>query len=163
MRRSLPFVLALCVLGASVVRADPSEWVGEMAPPIRARPLETDQEVGLEAYRGRVVVLAFVATWCGACRRIAPSLDALYEERRGDGLIILALSHEARGRVRAHVAEHEPAIPWLQCTGRTAVRYGADGLPTLVVIDRGGRVRAVYQGATGEIVERLRRVVGSLL
>jgi len=122
-----------------------------------------DREVNLDAYRGRVVVLAFVATWCGACRRMAPHLDALLEEHQADDFAILALSHESRTRIRAHVAEQNPTVPWLQCTGRTAVRYRADGLPTLVVIDRDGQIRAAYQGAAGGVVERLRRAVSALL
>jgi len=73
------------------------------------------------------------------------------------------MTHEPRDRIRAHVTRQEPAIPWLQCTGRTALRYGADGLPTLVLIDRRGVVRAVYQGATDDIVGRLRRAVQVLL
>jgi len=156
-------VLAALGLAASIAAAQPSELIGAPAPAIRARPLESDREVTLEAYRGRVVVLAFVATWCGACRRMAPNLDALLDDHRDEGLEVLALTHESRTRIRAHVQQRSPRIPWLQCTGRTAVTYGADGLPTLVVIDRAGRVRATYQGARDGTADRLRRAVESLL
>lgn len=163
MKRAWPFALALVLGVASVARAGPTELIGSEAPDLRARPLENDREVSLEAYRGRVVVLAFVATWCGACRRMAPTLDALQREHQAAGLTVLGLTHEPRDRIRAHVARREPQIPWLQCTGRTAVRYGADALPTLVVIDRAGRVRAAYQGATDDVVHRLRRSIAALL
>ena len=143
--------------------ADPSDLVGRAAPPVRARPLHSDREVELSRYRGRVVVLAFVATWCGACRRMAPELDALQARYADRGLTVLALSHEPRRRLRAHVGDAPRRYPWLQCTGRTAVQYGADGLPTIVVIDRDGRVRAAHQGATPDVVSRLRADVESLL
>lgn len=162
MRRAL-VACALCLGLAAVGRADPGHLIGSRAPTIRARPLESDREVGLDDYRGQVVLLAFVATWCGACRRMAPHLDTLYLEHREEGLAILALTHEPRGRIRAHVTRAEPRIPWLQCTGRTALRYGADGLPTLILIDRRGQVRATYQGATDDIVARLRRTLRALL
>ncbi|MCA9608178.1 MAG: TlpA family protein disulfide reductase [Myxococcales bacterium] len=162
-KRLWPFLVALLLGVASVAQAGPTELIGAMAPAIRARPLENDHAIELEAYRGRVVVLAFVATWCGACRRMAPTLDALQREHQAAGLTVLGLTHEPRDRIRAHVARREPQIPWLQCTGHTAVEYGADALPTLVVIDRQGRVRAAYQGATDDVVHRLRRSVAALL
>ncbi|MCB9596585.1 MAG: TlpA family protein disulfide reductase [Sandaracinaceae bacterium] len=156
-------LVALGLVVASVASAGPTDLIGQPAPDVRARPLENDRQVGLDAYRGRVVVLAFVATWCGACRRMAPTFDALQREHGEAGLTILGLTHEPRDTIRAHVAQREPQIPWLQCTGRTALRYGADGLPTIVVIDRSGRVRAAYQGATDDVAGRLRRAITSLL
>lgn len=173
-RRFRPAVsAALCVLtlaaaaalGRPEARADGAlaSLVGRAAPPIRARPLDSDEELGLDRYRGRVVLLAFVATWCAACRRIAPELDALATRHRERGLEVLALSHEPRARIRAHVAARPRRHPVLQCTGRTAVRYGADALPTLVLVDRQGVVRAAHQGASGEVVARLRASLESLL
>ncbi len=163
MTRAAPFAIVLALLVASVAHAGPTELIGAPAPEVRARALEDEREIGLDAYRGRVVVLAFVATWCGACRRMAPTLDALQREHEAAGLTVLGLTHERRDRIRAHVAQRAPQIPWLQCTGSTAVRYGATALPTLVVVGRDGRVRAAYQGGTDDIAERLRRAVRALL
>ena len=152
-----------CLLLAATTSADPVGLVGAPAPEIRARPLDGDRPIGLDDYRGEVVLVAFVATWCRACRRIAPELDELLARHRAEGLRIVAMTHEPRNRIRAHVAELDPAVPWLQCTGRTALRYGADGLPTLVLIDRAGVVRAAYQGANRRVVARLRRALGAVL
>ena len=145
------------------VRAEPGRLVGARAPLIRARSVDGDRAVALEDYGGRVVVVAFVATWCAACRRMAPHLDALQARHGDEGLSVIAMTHEPRNRIRAHVARHAPAIPWLQCTGATALRYDADGLPTLVLIDRQGNVRAAYQGANDDIVARLQRALEALL
>ena len=76
MRRLAPFLFALALGVASIANAGPTELIGSVAPDIRARPLEDDGEVGLDAYRGREVVLAFVAKSCGACRRAAPEVGA---------------------------------------------------------------------------------------
>ena len=154
---------ALTLALASVASADPHELIGQPAPSLRARPLDSDGEVGLSSYRGRVVLLAFVASWCPACRRISPELEALYETHRAEGLEVIGVSHEPRDRLRAHVERQPRAFPIFQCTGSTAVRYQADGLPSLFLVDRGGRVRATYQGASDETVARLRRDVVRLL
>ena len=162
MRRALAVAFIL-TLAASPALADVQTLVGAPAPAIRARPLHIDGEVTLDRYRGRVVLVAFVATWCAACRRIAPELDTLQAAHRNAGLTVLAMSHESRARLRQHVEEQPRGYATLQCTGRTAVSYQADGLPTLVLIDREGRVHRAYQGATSEVVSALRRDVANLL
>jgi len=163
-RRALALALGLVLfLAPSAARADVQVLVGQPAPAVRARPLYDDGEVGLARYRGRVVVLAFVATWCSACRRVAPALEALHEAHREDGLVLLAMSHETRARLRQHAEANPRRYPVLQCTGRTAVSYHADGLPTLVLIDRRGRVHRAYQGGTDAVLSALRRDVAALL
>lgn len=159
-RRAL--ALALVLASSSVAHAHPSELVGHPAPELRARPLDADGEVRLESYRGRVVVLAFVATWCRACRSMAPELEALRAANAERGVEVLALSHEARDRLRAYTEANARSYATVQCTGRTARRYHADGLPTIVIVDRAGIVRAAYQGATPDVVHRIRRDVERL-
>lgn len=162
MNRKLALVAIIATtLVASFAAADVRELVGQPAPEIRARALDSDAVVELDRYRGRVVVLAFFATWCSACHRMAPELEALSRAHERDGLTVLALSHEPRDRIRAR--EGERVYPIVQCTGRTALRYQATGLPTLVVVDRRGVVRAAYQGAEPDVVHRLRRDVARLL
>lgn len=169
MRGTLAFALAALIsmlassFFSSVASADPRELIGQPAPSLRARPLDSDAEVGLSSYRGRVVLLAFVASWCPACRRLSPELEALYEAHRAQGFEVIGVSHEPRDRLRAHVARRPRAFPILQCTGRTAVRYQAVGLPTLFLVDRRGRIRATYQGASDDTVARLRRDVARLV
>ncbi len=160
MRRGV--AIALVLLSSSVALADPDELVGQPAPEIRARALDSDRELTLREYRGRVVVLAFVATWCRACRSMAPELEAVRSAHRS-GVEVIALSHEARDRLRAYTSATPRSYPTVQCTGRTARRYHATGLPTIVVVDREGIVRAAYQGATPDVIRRLRSDVARLV
>jgi thiol-disulfide isomerase/thioredoxin len=118
--------------------------------------------VTLEELRSKVVLLEFWATWCKPCQEMFPKLTALYEQQAGNGLEIIALTRhymaykgplEARNeeldlmrktvyehgvRFRVAVAEDE----------RWQTRYGANGLPTVVLIDRRGIVQ--YAGPGGE-------------
>jgi cytochrome c biogenesis protein CcmG/thiol:disulfide interchange protein DsbE len=160
MRRTAAWLSVVCALAlSSVAHADPRELVGAPAPEIRARPLEGELDFDLSEYRGRVVVLAFFATWCGACRRMAPELETIRRAHQASGLEVVGLSHEPRELLRRHAALAPRGYPLVQCTGRTARRYHATGLPTIVLVGRDGVVRAAYQGATPDVVRSLRRAV----
>lgn len=108
------------------------------------------QELGLDAFRGKVVLLNFWATWCAPCRREMPALDRLQATLGGPDFQVVTLSVDRLGK--AVVA------PWLKRLGLTnlgvyldpksvALRaFGVTGLPASYMIDRAGRVAGVILG-----------------
>lgn len=101
-------------------------------------------EVSLEDYRGKVVLLNLWATWCGPCEKELPSLGALSGGRAGDDFMVLAISVDdikdedyARRRLNELTGgtidfHHAPDF---------AVTYqvGARVFPTSILYDRQGR------------------------
>jgi thiol-disulfide isomerase/thioredoxin len=117
-----------------------------------------------EELRGRVVVVNFWATWCPPCRLEVPSLQKLWEERRGEGLVVVGLSRDQGGRgvVEAFLDERGVTYP-VALADRDLVDAfgGTPGLPTTLLLDREGRVRhRVYGYFTPPA---LRAAVGRLL
>ena len=120
----------------------------ESAPDFALRDLR-GRTVRLEAFRGRVVLINFWATWCPPCRAEMPELVRLQKEYEARGLQVIGVTQPpyARGVVRRLARRFKINYPIVYGTRETALAFGAgEVLPTTVVIDREGRVRAHILG-----------------
>ena len=97
---------------------------------------------------GKVVVIEFLATWCGACKTTYRALADLDERRRTDGLVVLGIGDESEPALRALAAQERiPFAVLRDVGGGTRAAYRVSDLPTILVIDRSGVVR--YAGIGG--------------
>lgn len=109
------------------------------APPL-ALPDADDKPVDLAAYRGRLVLVNFWATWCPPCRREFPSLGRAMKLFKPSELAVLAVN----------VGEDVETV--FSFTGATDVtilldrdsaamrRWPVKGLPTTYIVDKQGRL-----------------------
>jgi len=103
----------------------------------------TGREWTLSQLRGKVVLVNFWATWCPPCRKEMPDLDALYNEFRARGLVILAISDEDTAKVQPFIAEHKYTYPILLDPGDKVNKLMAvEGIPKSFVYDREGKLVA---------------------
>lgn len=136
--------------------------IGQTAPDISVKTWIKGGPVTLEDLRGRVVLLEFWATWCKPCQEMFPKLKTLHEQESLRGLEITAITRhymayggteEAMAKelqlMTGTVNEHGVSFPvGVAEDERLQAIYGANGLPTAILIDRQGVVR--YAGPGGE-------------
>jgi thiol-disulfide isomerase/thioredoxin len=162
-------VAALLVLAAS------SGWAAEPTPKllpvgVAAPPLVLERVAGgtlsLADLRGRVVLVDFWATWCPPCRAELPWLVKLAKRYAGEGLWLVAVNQDHAAEQRALVSSFAPTVPGLQAwtvygTDAATSAWHVDGLPTLYLVDRAGRIVVGHEGRLTE--EAVTRAVESAL
>jgi thiol-disulfide isomerase/thioredoxin len=106
----------------------------------------------LAKLRGKVVMLDFWASWCGPCRMTMPVVDKLTREYKTKGLVVFSVNlRESADIAGGYMKKNGYAMQTLLDTdGAVAGRYQVSGIPSLVIVDRKGVIRAHLVGAHGE-------------
>ena len=113
---------------------------------------------------GKVVVVNFWASWCAPCVYESPMLDALYRQFAGAGVTFVGVdTKDDREAAKAFVSARKLSYPMVYDeTAKIALQLGipAGGLPITAIVDREGRIAAVYLGRVERtpLLSALRRV-----
>ena len=98
----------------------------------------------LKDLKGKVVLVNFWATWCPPCQKEMPDLEALYNQYKDQGFVILAISEdEETPKVAPFIAEHKITYPILLDPGAKVNNvFAVEGIPKSFVYDREGKLVA---------------------
>ena len=121
--------------------------LGAAAPEFERADL-SGNPIQLSAYRGKLVLLNFWATWCTPCLREMPRLSAWQRKYGAAGLQVLGISmDDDAAPVRRFLTKHPLAYPVLMGDAKLGEAFGGVlGLPCSILIDAQGRIVARYQG-----------------
>lgn len=120
----------------------------------------------LAAWKGKVMVVNFWATWCAPCRKEMPEFIRMQERLGPKGLQFVGIAVDDMDKVRPFLRDLGVNYPNLvgeldamELSRSFGNEMGA--LPFTVVVDRSGRVVQTVLGSTTEA--RLEAIVGPLL
>jgi cytochrome c biogenesis protein CcmG, thiol:disulfide interchange protein DsbE len=107
------------------------------------------QQISLAALRGQPAVIEVFASWCKACRAMAPTMADLAKATRQREVRFLGVAIDTP--LEEALAMHQAwGIPFSVALADStfASNYQIKVLPTVIVLDADGRVRHVTTGST---------------
>ena len=123
------------------------------------------KDVVLSAYKGKVILLDFWATWCAPCKIEIPGFIELYNKYRSRGFVVLGVSmDDSTSGVKPFVQKLKMNYPVLIGTGRDDVEQAfgpLPGLPTSFIIARDGKICGQHTGFAPK--EQFEREIKALL
>jgi len=143
--------LAIGLLAASLaISAQPADPLLHKPAPAIVRDDIHQQPIDLAAYRGKVVLLNFWATWCAPCQIEMPRFVQWQTRYGPDGLQIIGVSmDDDSAPVAALTRKRQVNYPILMGDEQIGSAYGGIlGLPVTFLIDRKGNIAARYKGET---------------
>jgi cytochrome c biogenesis protein CcmG/thiol:disulfide interchange protein DsbE len=120
------------------------------APPLDLPPLDGDgTKRSVADYRGKVVVLNVWASWCVPCREESPLLERWHKRIQRQNATVLGVDvQDVDTDARGFIREYGLTYPHLRDKEGDRMRsgWGVVGYPETFVIDRKGRVAALFRG-----------------
>jgi len=117
----------------------------------------------LADYRGKVVVMDFWYRGCGWCMHAMPQVIRLSETFLDRGVVALGMTiDEDDNDARVVIDAMAIKYPTIKASG-IPQKYGVQGYPTLIVIDKQGKVREIHVGYSPRLYEDLSALIRDLL
>jgi thiol-disulfide isomerase/thioredoxin len=135
---------------------------GQPAPPLKIASYLGPKPVALSQLNGSPVLLFFWAHWCGDCKAEGPVIAQLSSEFGSRGLMLLAPTQLYGYAAQGGDAQPKDELPYIErvwqhfypalqgvpvpVSKENFNLYGASTTPTLVLLDRAGRVALYHPG-----------------
>ncbi|GAA2565863.1 TlpA family protein disulfide reductase [Pseudonocardia hydrocarbonoxydans] len=111
--------------------------------------LEPGTTIGLDDFRGQVVVLNVWGAWCGPCREEMPGLQQIHDQMQPEGVTLLGIDvRDSADAARDFMNDRDITYPSIYDNpGRSLLAlsgFPRSTVPSTIVLDRRHRVAAVF-------------------
>ncbi len=133
-----------CFLNSVTVQA---VELNQMAPDFTLKSM-SGENLRLEEFRGKVVLINFWASWCGPCRQEMPILDGIHKRYEPTGFSVLGVNVESDPKKARKIADRSgltfPLV--LDQDQSVSKAFDVKAMPYTVLVDRDGKVRYIHAG-----------------
>jgi len=118
--------------------------INETPKPISSLKFEdfSGNEINLNDYHGKLVIINFWATWCTPCKKEMPSLDRLYKDNKFKNLQVFAVNMEQPNKIKTKKFFDDLNIKNLEIFFDSNLNFVKEfklrGVPTTVLINKKG-------------------------
>ncbi len=138
--------------------------IDKPAPEFSAATLD-GQTVSLADFRGQKnVVVSFWASWCGPCKLEMPALIKFYKTNHNPSsdfeILAISIDEDTKDATGFAAAQKLNFPVLLDPKQRVAKAYEVEGIPTLFVIDKTGKIIYGHQGFDMSMEYQLTRELG---
>lgn len=145
--------MILVIIYISTIAGCLEEKVKEKAPDFTLTDIDGNNFT-LSNYRGKVVLINFMATWCIPCKEEMPTFISIYE-KHGNEIVMISIDREmTESEENLKTFRQEYNAKWAfamdNIEENVADKYDILGIPTTFIIDTRGCISYSYFGPIKE-------------
>jgi len=148
----LAIVIVAITVGWYLLQPKSQEHEGNLASDFSLTDLDGNT-FWLSDFRGKVVVIDFMATWCEPCRQQMPHLKVIWEkEDYRDKIVLMSIDIDPTQSAETlrSFAQDFPYATWIWArdTANLGQVYQVTAIPKTVIINQDGYIRFKHTGVT---------------
>ncbi len=119
----------------------------------------------LNHFRGKIIIIDFMAIWCGPCKDQIPHLGVVWEQYQDDIIIIsIDVDPNETPEMLADFASNFPYATWIWATDSAHIGYDYEiySIPTMIIVDQEGYISVKHVGKTSspQLIEEIEKLLG---
>jgi thiol-disulfide isomerase/thioredoxin len=145
------------------LQAYPALEIGMKAPDFKLKKLLGNSKVSLSAYKGKVVLVDFWASWCAPCKISMPHLQKLSQKYKNFTVIAVNIDDEKENAIK-FLKELNLEINAVHDSAKEVIEaYNVPEMPTAYLVDQYGKIQYIHSGYSEEKLNKLEFAIRSLV